>query len=152
MRTVFVATAGLETAPLANGSVVYNLKTSKFIMLNPSANLIWSALSRAHSEQDLVDLLRDRYDGVDASAARQAVQATLRELQQLELVAQREGEAEPIEAGAPAGVRASGPDDGYAPPSVKVLDEEDLLKVFQITAAEISVASCWWIACTVGCP
>jgi len=152
MRTVFVATAGLETAPLANGSVVYNLKTSKFIMLNPSANLIWSALSRAHSEQDLVDLLRDRYDGVDASAARQAVQATLRELQQLELVAQREGEAEPIEAGAPAGVLASGPDDGYAPPSVKVLDEEDLLKVFQITAAEISVASCWWAACTAGCP
>jgi hypothetical protein len=152
MRTVFVATAGLETAPLANGSVVYNLKTSKFIMLNPSANLIWSALSQAHSEQDLVDLLHDRYDGIAAPAALQAVQSTLRELQQLELVAQRESEAEPGEAAAPAGVRASGPDDGYAPPSVKVLDEEDLLKVFQITAAEISVASCWWAACTAGCP
>ena len=39
----------------------------------------------------------------------------------------------------------------YEAPSIKVLDEEELLKVFQMTAAEISVASCWWGACSVGC-
>ena len=32
------------------------------------------------------------------------------------------------------------------------MDEEELLKVFQLTAAEISVASCWWGACSIGCP
>jgi hypothetical protein len=154
MRNVFVATAGLETAPLANGSVVYNLKTSKFIMLNPSANLIWSALTQPHSEQELVDLLRDRYDSVDAPAAQQAVQSALRELQQLELVADREVGDETSASRPQGGQRtsASDPDSGFAPPSVKVLDEEDLLKVFQITAAEISVAQCWWGACSVGCP
>jgi hypothetical protein len=154
MRTVFVATAGVETAPLANGSVVYNLKTAKFIMLNPSANLIWSALAQPHSEQDLVDLLRARYDSVDAPAAGQAVQHALHELQQLELVAARDGgeETGASRPQAAAGSGASDPDGGYASPSVKVLDEEDLLKVFQITAAEISVASCWWAACTPGCP
>jgi hypothetical protein len=154
MRTVFVATAGLETAPLANGSVVYNLKTAKFIMLNPSANLVWNALAQPHSEQALVNLLRARYDGVDAPTAQQAVQHALGELQRFELVAQREAAVETGESHSQAGARtaASGPDDGYAPPSIKVLDEEDLLKVFQITAAEISVASCWWGACTVGCP
>jgi hypothetical protein len=33
---------------------------------------------------------------------------------------------------------------GYEKPSVTVLDEEELLNVFQMTAAEISVAGCWW--------
>jgi hypothetical protein len=154
MRTVFVATSGVETAPLANGSVVYNLKTSRFIMLNPAANLVWSALARPHSEEDLVGLLRERYDSVDTPSARQAVHDTLRELQQLELVASREAGVETGDSRPQAALRtsASDPDAGYAPPSVKVLDEEDLLKVFQITAAEISVASCWWAACTPGCP
>ena len=150
MSAVFVATSGVETAPLANGSVVYNLKTSRFIMLNPSANLVWSSLAQPHSEQHLVELLRDRYD-VDAAAARDAVQYTLRELQRLELVAQREG-ADAGDAPPPATIRASDADSGFAPPAVKVLDEEDLLKVFQVTAAEISVAQCWWGACSVGCP
>lgn len=41
----------------------------------------------------------------------------------------------------------------YESPSIRVLDEEELLKVFQMTAAEISVASCWWGACpTASCP
>jgi hypothetical protein len=152
MSTVFVATSGVESAPLANGSVVYNLKTARFVMLNPSANLVWSTLARPHSEQHLVDLLRTRYDGIDAEAARQAVQYTLDELQRLELVARREGVAEAGDPPAAASRSAPSAEDGFAPPSVKVLDEEDLLKVFQITAAEISVAACWWAACTPGCP
>ena len=41
---------------------------------------------------------------------------------------------------------------GYETPSIRILDEEELLKVFQMTAAEISVAACWWGACTAGCP
>jgi len=41
---------------------------------------------------------------------------------------------------------------GYEAPSIRILDEEELLKVFQMTAAEISVASCWWNPCSVGCP
>ena len=40
----------------------------------------------------------------------------------------------------------------YERPSVTVLEEEELLKIFQMTAAEISVASCWWGACPTGCP
>jgi hypothetical protein len=40
----------------------------------------------------------------------------------------------------------------YERPSITVMDEEELLKVFQLTAAEISVASCWWGACPTGCP
>jgi hypothetical protein len=152
MRTLFVATAGVETAPLANGSVVYNLKTGKFIMLNRTANRIWSGLARPRAEEDVVDSLRRSYPGLDAAAATSAVSEALLELCRLEFVMERRDGDERAAAGAQdeAGVAVDG--EAYAPPSVKLLDEDDLLKVFQITAAEISVASCWWGACSVGCP
>jgi Coenzyme PQQ synthesis protein D (PqqD) len=151
MRTLFVATAGLETAPLADGCVVYNLKTGKFVMLNRSANRIWGALTRPLAEQDLADVLRASYAGLDAPSAAKAVSQALVELQRHELVAERGGDAAVARPQGEPG-KAVEADGAYAPPSVKLLDEEDLLKVFQITAAEISVASCWWGACSVGCP
>jgi hypothetical protein len=43
-------------------------------------------------------------------------------------------------------------DEQYERPTVTVLDEDELLKVFQVTAAEIAVASCWWNPCSQGCP
>lgn len=33
---------------------------------------------------------------------------------------------------------------GYERPTITVVDEEELLNIFQMTAAEISVAGCWW--------
>jgi hypothetical protein len=40
----------------------------------------------------------------------------------------------------------------YEKPALRILDEEELLKIFQMTAAEISVAACWWSFCSLGCP
>ena len=40
----------------------------------------------------------------------------------------------------------------YEHPSITELNEEELLNLFQVTAAEISVASCWWNSCPSGCP
>lgn len=150
MRTLFVATAGVETAPLSNGSVVYNLKTGKFIMLNRSANRVWSTLAKPHTEQQVVDTLRQSYPGIDAPVALQAVNETLLELRRLELVIDRRDERESESAASVGG--AVELDGDFGPPSVRVLDEEELLKVFQMTAAEISVAGCWWGACSAGCP
>lgn len=42
-------------------------------------------------------------------------------------------------------------ENAYVTPAIRLIDEEELLKVFQMTAAEISVASCWWNACSAGC-
>lgn len=154
MSTHFVATAGLETAPLADGAVLYNGKTGKFVMLNRSADRLWNELSQAKTEEELVRGLCRTYPDVETPAARDAVSQTLESLQRLDLVqAQTEGNGVSGSASASENGR-DGHDQGkeYAPPSVKVLDEEDLLKVFQMTAAEISVASCWWFACTSGCP
>jgi hypothetical protein len=118
-------------------------------MLNRSANRLWGALTQPLPRQDLVDTLRAFYPGLDTLSADEAVSEALSELQRLELVGERrddgDGTTDLRLAGGPA-------DDEYAPPSVKVLDEDDLLKIFQVTAAEISVAGCWWGACSVGCP
>ena len=40
----------------------------------------------------------------------------------------------------------------YEAPRITALDEEELLNIFQMSASEISAASCWWIACPAGCP
>jgi PqqD family protein of HPr-rel-A system len=150
MNTLFVATAGLETAPLADGAVLYNSKTGKFVMLNRSADRLWSELSQAKTEDELVRGLCRTYPGIENHTARDAVSQTLESLQRLDLVhAQTEGNGVSGSASASENGR-DGHDQGmeYAPPSVKLLDEEDLLKVFQMTAAEISVAGCWWFPCT----
>ena len=40
----------------------------------------------------------------------------------------------------------------YTAPSVRQVTEEEVLAAFQMTAAEISAASCWWVSCPTGCP
>jgi len=41
----------------------------------------------------------------------------------------------------------------YERPSIRQLDEDELLNAFQMTAAEISVAACWWGNCpSAACP
>jgi hypothetical protein len=152
MNTLFVATAGLETAPLADGAVLYNFKTGKFVMLNGSADRLWSELSQAKTEDELVRGLCRTYPDIETPTARDAVSQTLESLRRLDLVKPAEGEAgRPASAASDEGGSRDQRKD-FTPPSVTVLGEEDLLKVFQMTAAEISVALCWWGACTRGCP
>ena len=35
----------------------------------------------------------------------------------------------------------------YEAPTIQVMDEFDVLKAFQMTAAKISSAGCWWTGC-----
>jgi hypothetical protein len=76
----------------------------------------------------------------------------LKTLQELELVSSKESSDQGVGFRAGSGQRSDQPT-AYEQPSIRVLNEEELLDVFQMTAAEISVASCWWNACaSVGCP
>jgi len=150
MSNNFVAVAGLEAAPLADGGmVVYSAKSGKFIMLNRSADRLWTALQSTRTEDDLVRGLCKTYPGVDAGRARHDVRQALESLLSLDLVrAQpRAVDAEHATASAEGGDGGGTDVAGYASPAVEVLGEEDLLKVFQMTAAEISVAGCWWGNC-----
>jgi len=54
MSTFYIATAGVEAAPLQDGSVLYNLNTSKFVLLNRPLALIWSELATPKTSGDVV--------------------------------------------------------------------------------------------------
>lgn len=149
MRTIFVATAGLETAPLQDGAVLYNMKTGKFVMLNRSAAHLWTALSTPKTEDELVAGLCANFSGVASPVATEGVAQALNVLQELELVSRREADSSGAPSAAPQGKERP----GYEQPSIRVLNEEELLDIFQMTAAEISVASCWWASCpSASCP
>ena len=153
MSATYIATAGLETAPIQDGAVLYNLKTGKFVMLNASAASIWSALNSPKSEIELATRLRSVFPDAVTRDIDQEVTAALETLRTLELVSKRETGVVGSVVVDPTQVEAAVDGKTYESPSIKVLDEEELLNIFQMTAAEISVASCWWSACaTPGCP
>jgi hypothetical protein len=39
----------------------------------------------------------------------------------------------------------------YERPVITTMDRDEVLQAFQMTAAQISAAGCWWGACAVGC-
>jgi len=45
---------------------------------------------------------------------------------------------------------ANGERPAYEKPKITQMDRDDVLQAFQMTAAEISAAGCWWTL--VGCP
>ena len=153
MSATFVATTGVETAPIQEGSVLYDPKSGKFVMLNRSAAVLWTELSTPRTEDELIRLLGATFP--DAASLGPDVREALDHLGRLELVAS-DGAAIGLDAATstPRGNGEGGKDGaaGYERPSLRVLDEDELLNIFQMTAAEISVASCWWAACSPGCP
>ncbi len=38
----------------------------------------------------------------------------------------------------------------YVAPTIRILSEDEVLAAFQMTAAKISAAGCWWGACPGG--
>ena len=153
MNTTYVATAGLETAPLQDGSVLYNLKTGKFVMLNRSASFLWTELSSPRTEHDLARRLLAAFPDTPSANAGPDISKALTELKGLELVASRDNATNPVSAPGDHAAAPKAESAAYESPTIRVLDEEELLNIFQMTAAEISVASCWWSACaSPGCP
>ena len=153
MNTTYVATAGLETAPLQDGSVLYNLKTGKFVMLNRSASFLWTELSSPKSVDDLTHRLLAAFPDTPTGSIGSDIDKALTELKELELVASRDKSANLVSAPSEHTLAPKMESAAYESPTIRVLDEEELLNIFQMTAAEISVASCWWSACaSPGCP
>ena len=150
MNTTYIATAGLESAPLQDGSVLYNLQTGKFILLNRSAAFLWTELVAPTGKDDLSRRLCATYPQAATPGLLRDVEAALSSFQDLQLVSSREGTAAAGTASPAATPQVESA--AYEAPAIRVLDEDELLNIFQMTAAEISVASCWWSSCSPGCP
>jgi len=39
----------------------------------------------------------------------------------------------------------------YEPPTIKVMSDEEVLRAFQMTAAQIGAAAVWWVASCISC-
>jgi hypothetical protein len=86
----YLALAGLESAPLESGAVVYHPHSKRFYMLNGSAALLWTELSTPRTQEQLVRHLRSAFPSVDESIAKQDVNTALEQLKTLELVSVHE--------------------------------------------------------------
>jgi hypothetical protein len=86
MATIFVATPGLEAAPLEDGAILFYPKTGKFLMLNRTAAFVWSALSAPKKREELVDGVCAAFPGVSPATAQHDVESLLEELKTLDLV------------------------------------------------------------------
>src|SRR5574341_2524805 len=147
MSTTFVAAGGLETAPIQDGSVLYHPKSGRYVLLNRTAAFLLTQLSTPRTEDELVRLLGTAFPGIDSVGP--DVSDALEAFSGMELVVP-DGSASAAPASPGNGNGDQARPDGYERPSIRTLDEDELLKIFQMTAAEISVASCWWIACPSG--
>jgi hypothetical protein len=132
------------------------MKTGKFVMLNRTAAHLWSELSTPKTEDELIRALSATFSEAASPAVTQGVGQALMTLQELELVSSKESSNREGAPAAGSHAKAGQGDDqpaAYEQPSIKVLNEEELLDIFQMTAAEISVASCWWGSCpSAACP
>ena len=133
--------------------MLYNLKTGKFVMLNRSASFLWTELSSPKSVDDLTHRLLAAFPDTPTGSIGSDIDKALTELKELELVASRDKAANLVSAPSEHTPAPKMESAAYESPTIRVLDEEELLNIFQMTAAEISVASCWWSACaSPGCP
>ncbi len=82
------AVAGMESAPLHDGAVLFNPTSGKFIMLNGSAAFIWEALAATPAtEEELAGKLCDNFDDVDPSTALQDARDAVSRLRELDMIA-----------------------------------------------------------------
>lgn len=110
-------------------SVIINLASGRYYSLQNTATDIWGLVGVGSSAQDIVQVMRDRYDGADVDM-RQVVQGFLEQLLQESLVRVDEagGVPERPVPDAPVGDLTTMPRERFAIPMLEIYtDLEDLL-------------------------
>jgi hypothetical protein len=133
--------SSVECAPMNDETILYDPGTVRFCLLNGTAAYLWERLETPRSADELLGDITHGYVDVDPGTARHDVQAVLTELVQLAFVA-----SDPEAERSPA---SDGPDDEsrgqqrsvYGQPTIRVMDESEILAAFQTTSAGIT----WWV-------
>jgi Coenzyme PQQ synthesis protein D (PqqD) len=137
--------SSVECAPMNDETILYDPGTVRFCLLNGTAAYLWERLETPRSADELLGDITHGYVDVDPGTARHDVQAVLTELVQLAFVASN------VEAERPGSnpTAPDGPDDesggeqrsAYGQPTIRVMDESEVLAAFQVTSAGIT----WWM-------
>lgn len=85
---VFRRIATVETATMKAETLLFDPKKNRFCRLNATAAFIWGQLDRPATVAQVAGLVCARFAGVDQARAEEEVAAVLKDLCQLELVAQ----------------------------------------------------------------
>ena len=86
MTMHFQRNTQVEAAPLQEELLLFQPQTNVFCVLNRTASLLWTCLEQPTTVEQLVEELRQHFEGVAPAETRQDVQSTLQQMQSLELV------------------------------------------------------------------
>ena len=151
MDRLYQANPAVESAPLNEEEILFHGATNKFAMLNSTSRFLWKQLSEPKTSSQLAEELCGSFRGASPAQALPDVEEALRLLGSLDLVVEPTEGPRPVGAGA-SRETADGGDASYSAPLVRAMTEDEVLVAFQMTAAEISAAGCWWSACASPCP
>lgn len=129
----------VETAPLQNETILLRPSSNKFCLLNQTASFIWNEVGMPKSEEEIADQLVVSFTDVGLQDAISDVKATLEQLSAMGFVVARANERESKMN--VAAKNASGRPK-YERPSLRVLNEEEILGAFQVVQAG---GSGWWV-------
>ena len=146
MTSLYQRNPSVEGVSLDQQEVLFHPTTNKLILVNPVGCAVWRQIEGACAPDAIADDLRANFSGVPPEAAAQ-VESFLAHLVALQFArtASSAGASKPA---APQPQTTS----PYHAPALREVTEEEVLASFQMTAAEISAASCWWVNCATGCP
>jgi hypothetical protein len=130
----------VESAPLKDETILYDASTVRFCVLNDTASFVWNRLDAPRFFDDLLNEIVDVYH-VDDHAVEQDLEQVLNELTRLAFISS-DSASDSSEPNAP---RMPTPDHSTAPPlyrvpTVRMMDESEVLAAFQVTSAGLT----WW--------
>jgi hypothetical protein len=146
MSQLLQRSPAVEGVALDEQEILFHSATNKFVLLNPAARFVWTRLAAAGSAAQIAAALCARHGRAADAQAEAQVASFLAALAARSLVAPATGTADAREEPV-APVAAP-----YHAPMLRDVTEDEVLASFQMTAAEISAASCWWFSCATGCP
>ena len=125
---------GIEFAEMDQEVLLYDPANVKFCALNQTAGFVWDRLAVAQSFETLLDDVTRAYV-VSPGSAEHDLRGMLRQLTELAFI-------ESVDAPLTAHQTASSAAEprAYQAPSVRQMDEMEVLSEFQVTSAGIS----WW--------
>jgi hypothetical protein len=137
--------SSVECAPMNDETILYDPGTVRFCVLNGTAAYLWERLETPRSADELLGDIAHGYVDVDPGTARHDVQAVLTELVQLAFVAsdveaERQG-SNPTASDRPDDLARGELRSAYGQPTIRVMDESEVLAAFQTTSAGIT----WWV-------
>jgi hypothetical protein len=81
-----LARADIEAAPLDDGSILFDPRTTTFLVLNTTAGFLWEQLATPVTEQELSKRLCEHYEDVDPPEVLKDTEEAVEELLRLDVV------------------------------------------------------------------